>query len=142
VNDRQRMAAKAGQAKFDAIRAMMKAPIGELPKTVGELADAMGDLRAPRPSEATLALLYAMMPEALLVVAGTFDQFKLYSDRFPGALRPRLKYATGPASVLGRSALRTAYALVGTWDEVDSKLSVARLLEERNIPRWGATAWS
>lgn len=142
MNERMRQAAKVGAAKFDAIRAMMKAPVGELPKSVGELADAMADLAAPRPSEATQGLLYAMMPEALLVVAGTFDQFKLYGERFPQALRGRLKYATGQAHVMGRASPRTCFVVVGTWAEVDSKVSLVGLMEARGLARWGATAWS
>jgi hypothetical protein len=137
-----RQAAKVGAAKFDAIRAMMKAPIGELPKSVGELADVMADLAAPRPSDATHGLLYAMMPETLLVISGTFEQFKLYADRFPAALRPRLKFVQGLQSVVGRSPARTGYVTIGTWGEVDSKREARRQVEDRGVARWGATAWT
>lgn len=141
MNERMRAAARAGSAKFKAIAAMTKGE-GGVPRNVGELAERMARLDEPAPGAGVTDLLYAMMPERLLVVAGSFAQFKGYQDRFPVALRGRLKFVSGEASLHGNNANRTRYVTIGDWLDVDSKRHIPARLEERGIARWGATAWS
>lgn len=139
MNERMRAAARAGSAKFKAIEAMTKGSAGV--RNVTELAERMAGVEALGPE--VTELLYAMMPEVLLVVAGSFHEFRRYQDRFPAALRVRLKFVSGEMHLCGRNPNRTRYVTLGdVWMDVDSKRHLPGRMEERRIARWGATAWS